>query len=73
MKNGLIVTQPLWNLVGSVQVGDRLVPGGQLTINSLATLFIAYDDIINHNIQVNPVSGISIKVVPDVLQDVSPR
>ncbi len=72
VKGNLIVANPSWNLAGSVLVGDMQTtpPSGQLTINSNCNITVAYDDFINHRIRVNPVAGTSIKVVPDLFQDI---
>jgi hypothetical protein len=70
ISNGL-----LWDMVGSLLVGDLQAPagsGGHLQVFTGAAFQLAYDDIINHSILVNPISGTQIKLVPDSIQDVAP-
>jgi hypothetical protein len=73
VKGNLNVMVPGWNMVGSLLVGDPQATtfiGHQLIIPAGDGLSLAYDDLVNHGIHVNPVSGTSIKVEPDLLQDV---
>ena len=72
VKGNLLVKTANWNMVGALMVGDvQSVPGtsGQIYFNS-GSLNIAYDDVINHNIWVKPVSGTIINVQPDMIQEV---
>jgi len=62
-----------WNMAGSLMVGDPLSPPasrGSLSVLAGCTLNVAYDDVLNHLIRVNPINGTSVKVEPDFIQDI---
>jgi len=86
-KGSMIVGSPnatssmAWNMSGALLVGDATQPpgtSGALFVGSpgtpyTASLNVVYDDIIGHNIQVNPISSSGqIRVEPDWIQEVPP-
>ena len=69
------VTNPTWNMVGSLLVGDLTQPAGtngalEMGVNALhGTFNVVYDDVINHRIHVAPsVNSGAIRIEPDVIQ-----
>jgi hypothetical protein len=74
-KENLIVSKPGWVVSGAIAVGTMEVenPTGRLWVQAGADLTLYYDDIINHNIRMNPVVGTTIELQPDTLRDVSIR